>query len=114
MTTSRFAAKLLFQFRVVIDGNSGKRRICEERIVVFQSRSYKQALVAAKRKGKAAQYRFANDEGIPVYFEFVGVLDLLELGIECGEEEVWYDIVERLQPMERKSKFIPPDSFLTR
>jgi len=27
------------------------------------------------------------------HLEFVGVLDLLDLGPECGPDEVWYDIV---------------------
>jgi hypothetical protein len=33
----RYAAKLLFQFRVEVNGDSGKRRLCEERIVVLEA-----------------------------------------------------------------------------
>jgi hypothetical protein len=108
----RFAARLLFQFRVRTGGEFGKRRVCEERIVVFRAKSPKQALAHAKKKGKAAEYRYENSDGNPVHFEFVDVLDFLHLGIECGSDEVWYDITERLQPSERKKKLIPPDSFL--
>ena len=107
-----YSAKLLFQFRVVVGGQSSKRRICEERIVAFNARSARGALAAAKRRGKAAEFDYTNDEGNPVFFEFVGVMDLLHLGIECGEDEVWYEIVERLNPMERRSKLIPRESEL--
>jgi hypothetical protein len=34
-------------------------------------------------------------------------MDLLRLGSECEEEEVWYDITERLLPMERSARLIP-------
>jgi hypothetical protein len=112
ITMLRFAAKLLFQFRVRVDGESGKRRICEERIVVLQAKASKQALAQAKKKGKAAEFHYRNSDGNPVHFEFVGVLDFRHLGIECGADEVWYDIVQRLRPSERKKKLIPPDSFL--
>lgn len=108
----RYAAKLMFQFRVVVDGESSKRRTCEDRIVLIQAKSARAALSAAKRRGKESEFRCLNDEGNPVYFEFVGIMDLLELGIECREDEVWYDIVERLSPMERRSRLIPPDSML--
>ncbi len=49
---ARYSAKLLFQFRVEIAGDSEKRRLCEERIVVFEARSPKAALAIAKRKGR--------------------------------------------------------------
>lgn len=109
---NRYAAKLLFQFRVVVNGNSGKRRICEERIIVLEAPTAKKALSLAKRCWKKAQHRYHNNEGNPVHFEFVGVMELLELGIECQADEVWYDIVERVSPSERKGKLIPPDSQL--
>jgi hypothetical protein len=35
----RFAAKLLFQFRMAQGKRSNQRRICEERIVIIESRS---------------------------------------------------------------------------
>ncbi len=34
-------------------------------------------------------------------------MDLLELGEECGANEVWYEITERLLPMERRRKLLP-------
>ena len=43
---------------------------------------------------------------------FIGVLDLQELGLECGSDEVWYDIVELVRPMERRATLLPPASRL--
>ena len=74
--------------------------------------SAKQALAKAKRKGKKSEFHYKNDDDNPVYFEFIGVLDLLELGLECEDDEVWYDIVQRLLPSERRSKLIPPEAEL--
>lgn len=108
----RYAAKLLFQFRVTTPAGDGKRRTCEERIVLIEAPTARKALAEAKRRGKAAEFRYANDEGNPVRFEFVGVLELIGLGIGCDDDEAWYDITERLSPMERKAEIIPPDSQL--
>ena len=109
----RYAAKLLFQFRVTIDGDSGKRRICEERIVLLNATSGRAALAQAKRRGKKAQSNYENSDGNPVRFEFIGIQDLRCLDPECENDEVWYDIVERLLPSERRAKLIPPESKLS-
>lgn len=109
---NRYAAKLLFQFRVELGAETGKRRICEERIVMFTARSATSALTKAKRRGKASEHNYNNDEGNPVFFEFVGVMELLRLDSESDADEVWYDIYERLLPMERRDAFIPPEQEL--
>ena len=105
----RYAAKLLFQYRVDVDGDPGKRRVCEERIVVFEAKDAHAALKKSQRRGKHAEHSYSNDRGNTVYFEFIGIIDLLELGIECDEDEVWYDIRERMLPMESRKKLIPPE-----
>jgi hypothetical protein len=105
----RYAAKLLFQFRV---GVSDKMRICEERIILLQTCSAKEALRQAKQRGRQSQSQYRNDEGERVRFEFVGVMDLLHLGIECEEDEAWFDIRSRLMPMEKKEKLIPKEADL--
>ena len=46
-----------------------------------------------------------------MHFEFVGVMELLRLD-SYHPEEVWYDIVERVRPMERRVALIPPESQL--
>jgi hypothetical protein len=111
--SGKYAAKLLFQFRVVIDGASGRRRTCEERIITLSATHSRAALREAKRRGRAAQHHYKNNEGNPVYFEFVGVLDLLRLDPACEPDEVWYDITERICPMERRATIIPPERELS-
>jgi len=104
----RFAAMLLFQFRVVIKDGSGKRRLCEKRIINFLARNSVEALKVAELRGHASQYSYKNSEGNPVFFEFVGVLDLQCLTPACESDEVWFDIVQMLMPMERKKSLISP------
>ncbi|MEW6302248.1 MAG: DUF4288 domain-containing protein [Verrucomicrobiota bacterium] len=108
-TPKRYAAKLLFQFRVE---SEGKRRLCEERIILVPARSGKAALTKAKRHAKASEFSYKNSDARRVHFEFIGVMDLLHLGPECEPGEVWYDIVEYVQPMERRKKLLPPESKL--
>jgi hypothetical protein len=108
----RYAAKLLFQFRVTIDGDSGKRRTCEERIILFKAVSARKALADAKRRGRMERNHYKNSDGNPVRFEFVGVMELLCLDSVCEDDEVWYDIVDRLLPSERRAAWIPPESEL--
>lgn len=103
----RYAARLLFQFRVVVNGHAGVRRLCEDRIIVVRASGARSALAKARAHARAAEYHYRNSSGSPVFFEFVGVTDLLELGMECGPDEVWYDIVQKVKPMERRRKLIP-------
>ncbi len=104
----QYSAKLLFQFRIVAGRVSNARRVCEERIVTFKALSSEQAWKRAQRLGLADQFAFQNDSGGTVHFEYVGIMELLQLGPErSGPEEVWYDIVERLKPSERKSTLVP-------
>ena len=110
--TERYSAKLLFQYRVVTDGKVNKRRTCEERIILLECRSAKEGLKQTKRIGRRAEHEYENSTGAKVYFEFVGILDLQHLGVECEANEVWYDITQRLTPMERSGKLIPPESTL--
>jgi len=108
----RYSAALLFQFRVVVGGIDGKRRTCEKRIIHFRARNARAALAHAKRRGKAAEHHYRNNEGDPVYFEFVGTRDLIGCDPACEPDEVWYQTVEMLAPMEKRKKLIPPESQL--
>ncbi len=47
-----------------------------------------------------------------MFFEFVGVRDLIGCDPACESDEVWYQIVEMMTPMERRSTLIPPESKL--
>jgi hypothetical protein len=108
-TADRYTAKLLFQYRVLMNKKSNIMRTCEERMVVLRATSARSALSAAKRRGKNAEFQQTNPAGNKVLFEFVGVLDLLRLGPECEKDEVWYDIKVIKQPKERSKKVIPPE-----
>lgn len=109
----RYSAKLMFQFRVMIAGKSNKRRIVEQRIILFEARSAEEALISAKNRGKREEYNYKNDDGNDVFFEFVGVVELIHLGIETQTDEVWYDISEKITPLEKIEKHIPKNKCLS-
>jgi hypothetical protein len=48
----------------------------------------------------------------PSDYQFVGILELMELGIEAEEHEVWWDLYRRLLPLERSSKILPREDEL--
>lgn len=105
---SRYSAELLFQFRVVIDGESpSKLRLCEDRIIHFWDRSPETAYETARATGLKAQTKYKNDEGNWVHFEFIGIRELIDLTV-FSETEVWFSIRRRLLPMERREQLIPP------
>lgn len=109
----RYSAKLLFQFRADLGkGRSDTMRRCEERIIVLSARGAESALRKAKRYGKSEEFDAQSEAGNPIYFEFIGVTDLLELGPECEPNEVWYDIVTMKLPSERRDKLIPKEGAL--
>ncbi len=108
----RFAAKLLFQYRVKIGKENNKRRICEERIINFEAIDPYDALKKVKSYGKNAEHKYKNDDENWVYYEFVGIMDMIHLGVEVEQEEVWYDIKEYLNPKERKNKLLPKETEL--
>jgi hypothetical protein len=97
----------------MVDGSPGIRRLCEERIVTFSGTDGRSALREAKERGRAARHHYKNNEGNPVYFEFVGVMELLRLDPGCEADEVWYDITKRVLPMERRASIIQPESRLS-
>lgn len=105
----RFAAKLLFQYRV---GEDSLYRICEERIIVFNARGARAALRHAKRIGKGSESSFVNDGGDTVRIELVGIRDFMHLGLECEEGVVWYEIRTMFRPMERKAALVSEDKDL--
>lgn len=108
----RYAALLLFQFRVVTAGEVNKRRLCEKRLILLAAPNGRAALRAAKRRGRASRHNYLNGNGGRVNFEFVGVLDLLHLGVECEPDEVWYQMCRLEEPMERRSRLLPAESRL--
>jgi hypothetical protein len=107
-----YSAKLLFEHWITANGQPAVRRTCEERLILLQATSARLALREAKAQARASQWRSRNSHGNPWHFRFIGVLDLLHLGIECQPNEVWYDIKERVTPMERRRTLVPPERCL--
>lgn len=108
---NQYSAKLLFQWRPVRNGDSRKRRVCEVRIVTYQAASAALALQRAKEIGKEEQYTEMKPNG-EVAFEFVGVMELKDVSTGFSEGEVWSELVEMVEPMERQEQLIPDESEL--
>jgi len=108
---TRFAAKLLFRFRPPNGGKKPSRFFCEERIVTFTAPSATRALAKAKRLARKGAHSFQALGGGRVHFEPVGVMELMELGVETGPDEVWWDIYVR-KLSGRRSKLVPAERSL--
>jgi hypothetical protein len=81
-------------------------------MILIEARSARRALREAKAQARASQWRSKNAHGNPWHFRFVGVLDLLHLGIACAPNEVWYGIRTLVRPMERRTALVPPEQKL--
>lgn len=105
---ARYAVKLLFDWNP--DPVTGSRvvRLSEERIVVFTARSARAALERGKRLGRQGELRY--DGGLRL--RFVGVLQLMELGVECADGEVWWEFRRRRRAKERVRALIPAEKTL--
>ena len=83
-------------------------RLSEERIIVFTARSGRAAVERAKRLGRQGELRY--DGGLRL--RFVGVLQLMELGGECEEGEVWWEFRRRRRAKERARALVPAEKTL--
>ncbi len=104
---TRYAAKLLYQWNAMPGGRASSRRVCEERIVNFRAASPRGALAKAKSIGKRGGFRSGG-----VRFQFVGILQLMELRVECGPGEAWWELSYRMQPFERRGRILPREKDL--
>jgi len=107
---TRFAAMMLFQFRTITNGISNKRRVCEERVILFNAISPEDALIMAKDRGSEEEFSYPFNKG-EVFFEFVGIKELVSIDA-LENDEVWYKLVEKVEPMEHKDKIIPNENDL--
>ena len=103
----RYSAKLLFIWNPDPVTESRRQRLCEERIVVFQSRSPADAVRKAKAIGRAEQVRF--DDGHQL--RFAGMLQCMDLE-SLDSSEVWWEYQRRSNPEQWARKAIPPESDL--
>ena len=92
----RFAANLLFQYRV--SKPVRKRRMAESQIVVLRARDAESALRKALKIGRREQVQYKNVFGGTVSIEFLGLIDLLDLDPTCGPDEVWYRMFYSANP----------------
>jgi len=104
---NRYAAKLLFQWNAMPGGRVSSRRVCEERIVNFLAASAGGAVAKAKSIGKRDSFRSGG-----IRFQFIGILQLMELGVESGPGETWWELSYRSRPLERKGKILPREKDL--
>ena len=104
---NRYAAKLLFQWNAMPGGRASSRRVCEERIVNFRAASARGALAKAKSIGRQGNFRSGS-----IRFQFVGILQLMELGVESGPAEAWWELSYRSRPLERRGKILPREKDL--
>jgi hypothetical protein len=81
-------------------------------MIVVKAASAQEALRLAKRHARQRHFTMNLTNGARLAFEFVGVRDLLHLGVECEPEEVWYDILQLVRPMERRRQIIPREADL--
>jgi hypothetical protein len=102
----RFAAKLLFQFRPSRRSERATMNLCEERIVTFGAASSRAALAKAKQIARRASHSFPVVRGGRVHFELVGIMELMELGVETEPGEVWWELYLRKLPRQRRATLV--------
>jgi len=92
-TDVRYAAKLLFIWNPDPVTDNKRRRLCEERIIVFHSRSAHAALKKARAIGRSEQLRFESGHQL----RFAGVMQCMDLEL-LDEGEVWWEFQRRADP----------------
>lgn len=97
---ARYAVKVLFQMRLDNE-SSGCYRTTEERIFLLNARDARSAFDAAKKRCKREEFSSNSESGANFNFEFVGIVELIHLGVEVADE-VWYEVKKMKSPMERK------------
>lgn len=75
-----------------------------KRIVIYPADSPNAALLKAKLLGKAEEYSERRDE-VDIYFEFVGVMELQDITTNFADGEVWSELQEMVEPMERREGY---------
>jgi hypothetical protein len=75
---------------------------------VFAARSARAAVERAKRLGRQGDLRYGGG----LRLRFVGILQLMELGFECAEGEVWWEFRRRRRAKERGRALVPAEKAL--
>ncbi len=109
---SRYAAKLLFQYRFPNEPQNCYRTV-EEKLVGVEADSAKSAHDFFRKRGSMDTRQFTNDDGLVIKFEFIGIVEMIHLGEEADEDEWWYSVRRMKAPMERRNRLIPDASELS-
>jgi hypothetical protein len=104
---TRYAAKLLFQFRRSDEpADGGHRRIVERRIVAIDASGPEEAYERALALGAEEEWS-GNYGDFDVNFELVGILQMIER--TAGDDsELWWELDELDAPLERAAELVPP------
>ena len=107
-----YAAGILTQCRVVVNGKNNKMRPCSIEICLLQAKSDRDALRLAQKKGKSEEVSYENSDGNMVHTEFVGITHLIDITFDSQFDEIglWSGIM--LNPMERKARLTMSDEKL--
>ena len=97
-----YAAAILSQCRVVINGTSSKMRRCSTEICLFKAKSDRDALRLAKKIGRSKEVSYENTDGNMVHVEFIGITDIEDITFRARFDEVYGRAFDMLNPMERK------------
>ena len=76
--------------------------------MTFTAPSSTSALAKAKRLARHGAHPIPLVGGGRAQFEPVGIMELMELGVETEPGEVWWDIYVR-KVVGRRSKLVPPE-----
>ena len=108
-----YAAKILMQYRVVVDGESNKMRPCAIKTILLTAKTHKEAIRLAKKIGRSDEVSYENSDGNIVYVEFVGIVELIDIDFNLQRfNEVWLSFGDMLNPMERKNDLTASDKYL--
>jgi len=103
----RYSAKLLFIWNPDPVTDSRRRRLCEERIVLFNARSAHYAVRKAKALGRESEVIFDSGHRL----SFAGILQCMELDI-TSPEEAWWEFRRQSNPEVWVRRVIPAESAL--
>ena len=103
----RYSAKLLFVWNPDPVTENRKRRLCEERIVMFQARSAREAIRKAQSLGRQGQLQYESGHRL----EFAGIMQCMRLEPE-DSGEVWWEFKRRSIPSTWATSVIPSTSEL--
>src|SRR5688572_13578958 len=103
----KYGAMLMFEYR----RPGVKKSPCEDRIILINAKSAKDAAKRAREYGKKEQYVYEGMYGDTIHVEFIGLKDLLALDYVAGEE-VFYEMYDAIEPRARKERWIPKEKDL--